>query len=113
MGDSIREGVVRVYRSSAQLLPLFITDLEHNTEVRTAAQEASDFLHTHVMELVAKSKKSPEALGGAWRFTSKVCTQEFGKRLHCLHDLLFSDCKFNYRRDLTCNETPCTGSSQR
>lgn len=42
--DSIADGSVRVYRSSAQLLPLFITDETHDHHVREAALNASAFL---------------------------------------------------------------------
>eukprot|EP00928_Gymnodinium_smaydae_P043347 TRINITY_DN29063_c0_g1_i1.p1 TRINITY_DN29063_c0_g1~~TRINITY_DN29063_c0_g1_i1.p1 ORF type:complete len:653 (+),score=115.54 TRINITY_DN29063_c0_g1_i1:268-1959(+) len=42
--DSLRKGNLRVYRSSSQLLPLFLTTIEKNTAAQQAAERVSQFL---------------------------------------------------------------------
>jgi len=51
--DSLRNGDMRVYRSSSQLLPLFLTDLEHSGQVKEAAKRAAAFL-------LARAERVPE-----------------------------------------------------
>jgi hypothetical protein len=46
--DSLRNADMRVYRSSSQLLPLFLTDQEHSGQAKEAAKRAAVFLSVRV-----------------------------------------------------------------
>lgn len=49
--DSLAHGSLRVYRSSEQLLPLFLTDLEHGERTARAARKVADLLQTQLRRL--------------------------------------------------------------
>lgn len=60
--DSVCDGPLRVYRSSDQLLPLFITDAEHQVHIHEAVQGVVKLLSDHT----PASPASPASqLGGA------------------------------------------------
>jgi len=46
--DSVAHHVVRVYRASDQLLPLFVTDSAHEHKLRKVAQDIADFLQARM-----------------------------------------------------------------
>lgn len=65
--DSICDGPLRVYRSSAQLLPLFVTDEKHEEQLRAAAFRVSKFLQCQVNKVntTGSRVRPPSMLGGA------------------------------------------------
>lgn len=65
VADSVCDSPLRVYRSSAQLLPLFITDAEHHMHIREALLGVVKFLSDQMPGSSNSPARSASQLGGA------------------------------------------------